>query len=154
MHSRTPPHHVVVVGDGIAETEASTFSKNSEVLAFSDPPLEPDTNYTLYVLVASALHEDGIQFTEEDKDFVVSPTRTLVVQTAPLMDGQSSSAAIGIGITVVLILLILLSLWWKFLRHRLTFCQKVGRPPFGLGSMPSLSTLASMDTQMFNLKYL
>ena len=119
----------MVVGDDEVEAELPVSSGYPEVAVFANPPLKPNTNYTLFVVVASTLHANGILFAKEDKDFLVLPKWTMVVQTAPLAVGwltEAAGAAIGAVGALVLAILSLLGLWWMFLRHRSTFWWKVG----------------------------
>lgn len=120
----------MVVGDGIVEMDMDFSSRNSDLQVFADPPLEPDTNYTLLVFVASSLYDTA--GTVEEGDFVVSPKGSKVVRTAPSMttrSGGTSAAAVGTGFAVffslVCILLLALSVWWRCLRHQSVLWRKV-----------------------------
>ncbi|KAL5970833.1 Receptor-type tyrosine-protein phosphatase zeta, partial [Taenia solium] len=132
LHSRSHPSHVVVVGDGIVEMDMDFSSRSSDLQVFADPPLEPDTNYTLLVFVASSLYDAAD--TIDEGDFVVSPKGTKVVRTAPLAttrSGGTSAAAVGTGFAVffslVCILLLALHLWWRCLRHQPVLWRKSKR---------------------------
>ncbi|KAH9284429.1 Receptor-type tyrosine-protein phosphatase zeta [Echinococcus granulosus] len=129
LHSRSYPSHVVVVGDGVVEVEMDFRTKNPDLRMFADPPLEPDSKYTLFALVASSLC-DVVDAVEEE-DFVVSPKGTKVVRTAPLLIARSSgtaATAVGTGVAiflfVVCILLLALFVWWRCLRDQSLLWQK------------------------------
>ncbi|KAL5108905.1 Receptor-type tyrosine-protein phosphatase zeta [Taenia crassiceps] len=156
LHSRSHPSHVVVVGDGIVEVDMDFSSKNPDLQVFADPPLEPDTNYTLLAFVASSLYD--VADTVEEGDFVVSPKGTKVVRTAPFMttrSGSTSTAAVGTGFAVffslVCILLLALSIWWRCLRHQPALWRKSKQYSLNMRPKRRLSgafTLSSVEDYM------
>lgn len=124
----------MTIGDGVVEVEID-LSGSPEAHIFTDPSLEPDSNYTLFIAVVSSLGRDAIFRSGTEESFAVSPTRTRFVSTATLRPWRSSSMytqSLGIGFAVVICIVCLIALavfiWWRFLRLRSAIWKKVALP--------------------------
>ncbi|KAM7532793.1 hypothetical protein Aperf_G00000129368 [Anoplocephala perfoliata] len=128
FHSRSFPHHAVTVGDEAVEVEVD-LPGFPERHAFTDPPLEPDSNYTLFIAVVSSVSRNAVFKSDAGESFVVSPTITRFIRTASLKPSRGSFAqSFGIGFAIIICILCLIGLivfiWWRFLRRRFTMWKK------------------------------
>ncbi|VDD79457.1 unnamed protein product [Mesocestoides corti] len=114
FHSRAPPNQPIVIGDGVVVRVWPAVSLPLGL--FADPPLAPDTEYTLFVAVASSLDEgDGIL----SPDCAVSPANVTHFRTAALRSRAPSRAAVtSIAVAVLLLVFVILSaMGWCLMRH-------------------------------------
>lgn len=120
-----PSSSPVVLGDGIVNSSwwSIPASPSTGLPLFADPPLAPESNYTVFVAVMAGAGDSG-HSEETMRAFAVSPTHRLVFRTREVLPVERAPAAssrgalVGMIFGVLLLICALLSLLaWFLLRY-------------------------------------